>query len=346
MTARVRQLLPAAAPNDAVTNQALAWQRVLAEAGIGGEIAAEHIHPDLADAITPLGAVGNDSVPTILRYSIWSRALETARAHRGPVGLVYHNITPPHLVGSANPHVAELCARGRRELPSLAARATLVVADSHYNAEDLTLAGYSEPRVIPLLLDLPEPPGAREHVPARVLYVGRIAPSKRIEDILRVVAAVRDRYLPDVELDLIGPHHDNPAYLAALREYAANLGLGGAVHFRGRVSDAERDEAYATSGAYLCMSEHEGFCAPLLEAMAWGLPVVARAAAAVPETIGSAGLLVEGRDVDLAAAAIARVLTDARAREGLAANARVRLAAMRPDAVAPMIIDVVSGFAT
>lgn len=345
MTARVRQLLPAAAPNDAVTNQALAWQRVLGGAGIVGEIAAEHVHPELTGVVVPLASVGDDEVPTILRYSIWSRALETVRAHRGPVGVVYHNITPPHLVGSGNPHMAELCARGRRELPSLGARATLVVADSHYNAEDLRLAGYSEPRVIPLLLDLPQPPGARPDVPTRVLYVGRIAPSKRIEDTLRVVAAVRDRYLPDVELDLIGPHHDNRAYLAALRDYAANLGLGGAVHFHGRVSDAERDEAYATSGAYLCMSEHEGFCAPLLEAMAWGLPVVARAAAAVPETVGSAGLLVEGRDIDLAAAAIARVLTDAQVREGLAANARVRLAAMQPDAVAPMIVNAVTGFA-
>lgn len=344
MTARVRQLLPAASPNDAVTNQALAWQGVLGGAGIEGEIAAEHIHPDLTGVVMPLASVGDDEVPTILRYSIWSPALETVRAHRGPVGIVYHNITPPHLIGSANQHIAMLCARGRRELPSLAHRATLVVADSRYNAHGLQLAGYPEPRVIPLLLDLPEPPGALAEVPARVLYVGRIAPSKRIEDVLRVVAVVHDRYLPQVELDLIGSHHDNPAYFDALTAYATDLGIGSVVRFRGRVDDAERDRAYAESGAYLSMSEHEGFCAPLLEAMARGLPVVARGAAAVPETVGSAGLLVEGADIELAAAAVARVLTDARVREGLAANARVRLSGMQPDVVAPMIVEAVGEF--
>ena len=122
-------------------------------------------------------------------------------------------------------------------------------------------------------------------------------------------------------------------YRTALGRLAAGLGIAGAVRLAGRVSDAERDLAYRDAGVYLAMSEHEGFCAPLLEALGHGLPVVARGAGAVPETLGGAGLVLPGPDPALAAEALARVLGDLDLRRELAARAARRLAELAPAAV-------------
>jgi glycosyltransferase involved in cell wall biosynthesis len=326
----VHQLLAAAAPADAVTGQALAWRRVLAAGGVGGEIYAEHVHPALAGRVRPLEELARDGGPVLLHYSIWSRAVaRAAEVPAGRLGVVYHNVTPGHLLADSNPALAELCDRGRRELPSLADRARVAVADSAYNARDLRAAGYPEPVVVPLLLDLPEPPPPRREVPPTVLYVGRIAPSKRIEDLIRAVA-VLGGLLPGARLELIGSADGFAGYRAALERLADDLGVGEATTFRGRVDDRERDRAYAAAGAYCSMSAHEGFCAPLLEALAHGLPVVALGAGAVAETLGGAGLVLPERDPALAAEALLAALTDPDLRAAFDERARVRLAGLAP----------------
>jgi glycosyltransferase involved in cell wall biosynthesis len=170
-------------------------------------------------------------------------------------------------------------------------------------------------------------------VPPVVLTVGRVSPSKRIEDVIRSVALLRRHLVPDARLEVIGGWEGDDGYRAALGRFTGGLGMTAAVRLRGRVSDAERDRAYASAGAYLCMSEHEGFCAPLVEAMARGLPVVARDAGAVAETLGGAGLVVPGRDPALAAEALACVLTDAAVRRALAARAEGRLEELAPERV-------------
>jgi glycosyltransferase involved in cell wall biosynthesis len=162
-----------------------------------------------------------------------------------------------------------------------------------------------------------------------VLYVGRIAPSKRIEDLIRAVA-VLGGLLPGARLELIGSADGFAGYRAALERLADDLGVGEATTFRGRVDDRERDRAYAAAGAYCSMSAHEGFCAPLLEALAHGLPVVALGAGAVAETLGGAGLVLPERDPALAAEALLAALTDPDLRAALDERARVRLAGLAP----------------
>lgn len=337
----MHQFVAAATPHDAVTNQALALQDALNAYGIRTGIVAEHVDTALADRIQRLQPRRMPRVPILLRYSIWSNAAKAALEHTQPVGLVYHNITPPELLGRANPAVAALCSRGRRELPRVVARSSIWVADSAFNADDLRGAGATEVRVIPLILDLPRmamPSTAPSH---DVLFVGRIAPSKRIEDLIDAIAVLRRSYLPAARLRVVGDWTAFPGYRRAVGEHARRNGVADAVFFAGPLSDAERDRVMATSGAYLTMSQHEGFCVPVLEAMAHGLPVVARGAGAVPETAGGAALILRDRDPRIAAAALNAVLTDARVRTGLAAHAGRRLDEINPTRVGAQLRQVI-----
>lgn len=342
----LHQLIAAAAPADAVTTQALAWQRLLARHGIGGQIHAEHIHPDLARAVQPLERfrppLADRAEHVLLRHSIGSRAAEVAlTVPRERLALLYHNITPAHLLAAHQPALARLCEEGRRALPTLARAVHAAIADSGYNAAELEAAGFPEPRVVPLLLDVADRSAQRVDVAApRVVSVGRVVPSKRIEEAVRAVALMR-RWRPDVRLDLIGSWDGFEGYRDALERFARALGVHDAVRLHGRVDDAERDAAYDRAAVYLCTSAHEGYCAPLVEAMARGLPVVAHDAGAVAETLGGAGLVVPAGAAALTAEALTAVCDDAGLRATLRARARARLGDLAPDAVAPQVLAAV-----
>jgi glycosyltransferase involved in cell wall biosynthesis len=252
---------------------------------------------------------------------------------------VYHNITPGRLLADEQPAVAALCDRGRRELPSLAGRVRVAIADSAFNAAELEDAGIEPVTVVPLLLDLPAPApaAASRTAPPVVLSVGRVVPSKRLEEAIRAVALLRARR-PDVTLELIGAWDGFDRYRQALGRFAGELGVGAAVRFRGRVSDAERDAAYAGAGVYLCTSAHEGFCAPLVEAMARGVPVVAHDAGAVAETLGGAGLVIPRADAALTAEAVEVVLDEPGVSDALAERAARRVAELAPSAVEQRVL--------
>jgi glycosyltransferase involved in cell wall biosynthesis len=335
----LHQLLATAAPHDAVTNQAFAWQSALAREGVHGEVFAENVHPELSHRVLRLAEFLHDSrAAVLLRYSIWSRAAERALAvPGGRLGIVYHNITPGRLLAEASPMLAALCDRGRRELGRFAGRTRVAIADSTYNAMELKERGFRDPVVVPLLLELPAPPPPRQRAEPRILFVGRVAPNKRIEDLIRTIALVRRHLIPEAHLEIVGSADGFERYLASLLRFADRLALEGGVRFRGQLSDRARDRAYAKSGVYLSMSEHEGFCAPLLEALAHGLPVVARGVGAVPETLGGAGVVLPDGDCAAAAEAVARVLCDADLRMELWARAARRLIDVGPTAVLPRI---------
>jgi L-malate glycosyltransferase len=340
---KLHQLMATAAPADAVTNQALAWQRVLRNAGAPGEIYAENIHPDMADRVMPLSRMARgEEAAAILRYSIWSgaadRAMETPK-HR--LAIVYHNITPAHLLAEASPGIAALCERGRKELPRLADRVGLAIADSTFNARELQSLGFPVATVIPLLLDLAPPPPARDEIPPLVLVVGRIAPNKRIEDVVRTIAILRRHLMPDARCDIVGSADGFEAYLKSLERFTQRLGVDDGIRFRGRLTDEELDNAFANAGAYLSMSAHEGFCAPLLEAASRGLSVVARGAGAVEETLGGGGLVLPGGDCALAAEALAAVFADADLRRTLRTRAAARIAELAPAVTERRIIATV-----
>jgi glycosyltransferase involved in cell wall biosynthesis len=250
--------------------------------------------------------------------------------------VVHHNITPPEFYRGTSPRVVYWLERGERELRRLVPLADLVIGDSTYNLEAALAAGARRHVVIPPPVDLGRlaPREARPALPPELLFVGRIAPNKRQEELIRVLAALRATALPDARLVLAGSADDTGAYLAGLRRHAERLGVAAAVDLPAtRLGDAELGARYASASVFACASEHEGFCIPLLEAMAFSVPVIAYAAGAVPETLGGAGVLTDSRDPLVWAGLIGRLVGDGRLRRGLAAAGRRRLADFSEEAI-------------
>jgi len=228
----------------------------------------------------------------------------------------YHNITPAVHFARWEPALAGNLAKGRRQLGALEPRASLGMADSAFNARELDELGYVRTAVVPILLDVAsfeahEPdPMVRRLDAVTWLFVGRLAPNKAQHDVVKAFAAYRKLYDPTARLRLVGGSSSH-RYENTLREFVAGLGLESAVEI---------------ADVLVVCSEHEGFLVPLLEAMHHRLPIVAYAAAAVPETVDDAGLLLNVKDPCTVATAVHRVVSDDRLRAQLvdAGTRRVR----------------------
>ncbi|TML54157.1 MAG: glycosyltransferase, partial [Actinobacteria bacterium] len=158
-------------------------------------------------------------------------------------------------------------------------------------------AGLGEATIVPLLLDLPpEIPANGRGADPIVISVGRVVPSKRLEDVIKAFALYQRHRAPAASLAIVGSDSGFENYRLALARLVARIGAN-RVFFTGRISAEARDAWYRRAHVYLSMSVHEGFCAPLVEALAHGVPVVARGAGAVPETLQGAGLVLDGDDL-------------------------------------------------
>jgi glycosyltransferase involved in cell wall biosynthesis len=330
---QVNVFVPTLAPSDAVSDQARHRVRLLRKWGHDTELVAERWHPACAAEVLPLeyALSRRDDAAWLVHYSIWTEGLTDVLRTKGrPRALTYHNVTPPELL-PAGP-VADLCRRAREELPRLAqVRWDLVTADSSYNADELRATGFGSVEVVPLLLPRgrPVPEAARSEA---ILFVGRLSPSKGLDDLIKAVALLRLRHRPEATLDIVGSREGWEGFVAGLEDLSKRIGCGG-ISFRGPVSGAERDELYARAGALCLLSRHEGFCAPLVEAMRAGTSVVARDAGAVAETLGKGGVLLPDGDPRLAAEALDAVLGDAVLRERLREGAAEALARFDPEVV-------------
>jgi glycosyltransferase involved in cell wall biosynthesis len=263
----------------------------------------------------------------------------------------YHNVTPPEFFAGFLPHLARQCQEGRRELRAFAARAELGLAVSEFNRRELAQAGFPRTDVLPIPLDLDalvsgsaSPAVRRLYADGRtnLLFVGRIIPNKRIEDLLRMFAVYQRTLDPASRLLLVGDHWGYEPYLLRLEELARALGLEDVV-FTGQVEDDELRAYYAASAAYVSLSEHEGFCVPLLEAMAFGLPVLAYDAGAVSETLGGAGVLVGEKPPDVLAALVHRLVTDAALRRSVLEGQARRLEALRGVDQRALVLEKLAG---
>lgn len=332
---RVHLLLASAVPGDAVTDQAFAWRTVLRWWGHPSEIYAEHVHPALAGQVRSLARgrfVKRDAV--VLHYAVWSHALDRFLDAPGPRVLCYHNVTPGELLREHNAALADLCDRARAALPRFEGRCDVVVADSEFNARDLVASGIGGAATVPLMLSLPTRMRRLEGGPGPViLSVGRLAPNKRLENALRAFVLYQRHHSENATFVHVGPYHEFDRYRRQLEQLAERLGAQN-VRFTGRVSRDERDGWYRRADAYICTSVHEGFCAPVVEAIANGVPVVARAAGAVPETLGPAGLVLDDEDPALYAEALHELVSSRGTRAVLARAAEHRLEELAPAPVA------------
>lgn len=302
---RVHQLLAALSYGDAISNEALAIRRHLQAAGYRSDIFAEKVHPRMAHLARPLWEYrdesGRDTV-CLFHFSIGSAAGRLAYHSNDPLVAIYHNITPAPFFLGFHPHLAGLCHHGRRELAAFAPRAQLGLGDSEFNRQELEEAGFEPTAVLPIVLDLslydrPASSVVRRLVGderTNILFVGRIIPNKKIEDLIRVFAAYQRWVDPRSRLLLVGDTRGFERYFDRLRELVSELRVD-EVLFTGQVDDDELYAYYREADVFLCLSEHEGFCVPLQEAMHFGVPVVAYDAGAVRETLKGGGILLKDK---------------------------------------------------
>jgi len=327
---RVDQVLGSASPFDATNVQAALYRDLLARRGMSGEIFAAEISPGAGGRAAPLGRLaGGARDLLIVHYTGFVPGMRAVLELPGPKMLVYHNITPAHYFWNFQPYVATICQLGRDQLPHWVGASRVCAAVSQFNAAELGLAGAAETRITPIVLDPArlEPVDRQAELPAGrplVLAVGRLSPHKRHDLLLRAFALFQDRHAPEAALLCVGSALDD-AYLRRLERIAAETGARN-VSFVEDLAQPRLNAAYAAADALLSMSEHEGFCVPLLEAFHFDLPVVARRAGGMGEVAGDAALWLEAEDgVSVAAELLALAVADEELRTTLARRGRERL---------------------
>jgi glycosyltransferase involved in cell wall biosynthesis len=333
----IHQFVPVLHHGDAVGRHTLSLRDAIAGRGLESRIYVGTVEAGTRAETTPVLDYPAQAAPgdVVLYQFATASPMAAWLAGRGETLVVnYHNITPPELLAPWDNHLALGQVRAQAELRLLVPRATLAVADSDFNRQHLVAAGFAETAVVPPSASLPpgtlaaaiRSPGRRPGATgARWLCVGRIAPNKALEDVIAALVVTRAHGDPEASLSIIGKPA-TASYVEALHRYVASLGLGTAVTFGGHASDATVAEAYARSDVLVVTSEHEGYCVPVVEAMAAGLPVVAFRQGALPEVLGPAGVFVDVKDPYTLSAAIGAVVADAALRSRLAERARQRLA--------------------
>jgi len=331
----IHQLVHTLSYGDAISTEVLSLQRSFSRLGAKSEIFALHVHPKLKGQAKSLDQFPSDfEGEVILHYSLGSplNALYASltRAFRR---LIYHNITPPFWFEGINPRIVRDIKSGLEELPGLLAQTDSIISDSTFNAEELARLGFKSEvlqlPVDPVRWQEPANPGIQNILSGdgklHCLHVGRLAPNKCVEDIIRAFYFLHHHIERNSKLWLVGVDTDTELYSFSLRYLAQELGLDDAIEFVGCMSDCEVRALYENCTVYLCMSEHEGFCLPPLEAMHFGLPVIAYASSAVPETVGDGGVLIDRKDPALVAELVYRVATDQSLRNNLIIAGRSRV---------------------
>jgi glycosyltransferase involved in cell wall biosynthesis len=317
----VHQVLDTLSYGDAIGHEVFGIQRALRNAGYESEIFVQAADPRLEDLTLDYRDMKEASHPDNIlfhHFSLGSPASRVAFALPERMALVYHNITPPEYFVGIHDELVKSCFKGRRELALYRDRCDLGLGDSEYNRQELEGLGFPTTAVLPVVPGfdhLSGPPnfmraGEYDDAWTNVLFVGRMVPNKRIEDVIRYFHAYKTLFNPRSRLLLVGLHTAFEKYLAMLHGFISKIGVRD-VYFTGQVTNEELVAYYELADVFLCASEHEGFCVPLMEAFHMGVPVVAYAATAVPATMDGGGILyTEKSPLDVAAILNAVVTND------------------------------------
>lgn len=330
----LHQFLPSFAAGDAIGHHVRRLQRVLREAGYESEIFADETQPAvrrLARHYREFTPSANGQPTWLLYHLSTGSPMAAFLAEAGqPLAVYYHNITPAQFFERWEPGATDSARAARSQLRLLAAPSRFAMANSAFSAGELSDQGYANVSVVPVLVDfdeydIPPDPATGDRLRraaagggATWLFVGRLAPNKCQHDVIGAFALYRELFDPAARLHLIGGR-TSMLYWEGLQLLAAELGCDEAVEFTDVLTFPEVLAHYHAADVFVSLSEHEGFCVPVLEAMHFGVPVVALASSAVSETVADAGLLLPDKDPVTVACAVHRVLTDEALRSQLVA---------------------------
>lgn len=316
----IHQFHYGASQGDAVTNQMLLIQKALNEGTTQGSIfsverkhiAAEKVLPFRKEKIW-------DCDLLLIHHSQGNPILKELLNIEIPKALIYHNITPKQFYAH-DPYVYELCKQGRKQIGEIKNKVVATFADSKYNADELTQEGFKSVQLLPLLDLSDELPSSTyidldPEAPKNILFVGRLSPHKNQRLLIETFFYLRQNLPKHSKLVIVGS--GDPVYTHYLKLLTKQLGISQSVQFTGKVTETELGHLYAAADMLVCMSLHEGFCIPLVEAMKHSVPVAYLPEGAIPETMGKAGLRLETKSPVVLAEIIKHALTDAQVLEAI-----------------------------
>lgn len=323
----------------AIGNELVEAQKVLREAGYESEIFTEFGHESYSGTWSryeEYAKVARDDDLLVYHMAIGSNVADWLLDRPERLVLRHHNITPVEFYSPWPDANTYGMAWGRDQLRRFSSRATLGLAASEYNRQELEALRYASTAVAPVFFDfaafdhtVDSEARARFHQAKRDggaswLFVGWLSPHKCQHDLILAFSLYRKLFDSQARLHIVG-RTGLESYEKACRDLVAELGLDDAVHFLGRVGDGELGALYDAADVFVCMSEHEGVGLPLLESMHSGVPIVAYGAAAVPETVGEAGIVLPSKKPAVVAAAVHRVISDPALALTLTQNGKMQL---------------------
>lgn len=333
----IHQIVAGFAHGDAVSNAAVTFQEIFRSWGYHSEIFCEfsRILPELrkvTEDISTLDKVIDKDDIVLLHLSTGSQVNDEFAGLNCRKVILYHNVTPAHYFDCIQKQIANILRKGRKQVELLAGTADITMAVSQFNAQELEAMGYTDVKVLPLVINFDMLTDRKDRATLNkfsdglknILFVGRCAPNKKIEDLLNVFACYQKTVEPDSRLIHVGSAAGTEKYLSILKGLTKEPGINN-VHFAGSVSQPELNAFYQCADAFLCMSEHEGFCIPLIESMVHDVPILAHASAAIPETMDGSGVLIHERRFDLAAEMLGRITNDKEFRSSIIEGQRQRL---------------------
>lgn len=328
---RVIQLVSTLNFGDAVGNEVIAFKRILRKAGFTTEIYANEI----AKRIKPGTARLYRDMPELrpedlVIYHLASECPISKDIGKFPCRVIlrYHNITPPEFFHGFDANAEKATTNGLKQVKSIRNDIYRCLPVSDFNRRDLERLGYTCPmEVMPILLQMddyaktPDPEVVRKYSDGvtNILFVGRMAPNKKVEDVISCFAAYKERVDRKARLILVGSFQETDQYYKFLQKHIRALGVEDVI-FPGHISFAEILAYYTVADVFLCMSEHEGFCVPLVESMYFKVPIVAYDSSAIADTLHGCGILLEDKNPAAAAQAISQAIRDRERYAGLEAE--------------------------
>lgn len=351
---RVDQLVPAYHRGDAIGDEAANLREFLRLQGFTSEIYRLTCDRELEEESKPFSSFPKPrpSDVAVLHFALPSPLTAAFRRISCKRVIIYHNVTAPEFFKEFSQEMVSLARAGREELHSLAKDVDLALADSPFNAQELRELGFKDARVFPLFIDFTryEKPMNRfvydlyRDEKTNVLFVGRVVPNKKIEDLIKVTFYYKKYISPLVRLIIVGKTSSLPKYYESLSLLADSFFLESEeIHFLGHIPDAEMFALYRAADVFLSLSEHEGFCLPLIESMIFDLPIIAYNSTAVPSTLGGGGILINQKRVDLVAELLDIVAHETNLRERIIRGQRQRLEEFQSEERGPFFLQALGG---
>lgn len=335
---RIIQLLPNLAYGDAVGNDVLALNKLLNSLNIETKIYAikigNRIPVGIAESFYDMPVPEKDDI-IVYHLSIGCKIIRDYLLHHDcRKVMIYHNITPAHFFLPYSDKFDKAIREGLEDLQLLKDTFEVCITVSEFNKQDLRARGYTCPiAVLPILVPFADYDRNPDYATIfryaydgwkNILFVGRIAPNKCQEDVILAFAAYKKLYNANARLLIVGNPNNTEIYYNRLKRYVKELGVTDVI-FTGFIPFEQILAYYHLADAFLCMSEHEGFCVPLLEAMKFDIPIVAYSSTAIPYTMGNAGIVFPEKDPNMIAAILDEVIGNKELRERLITGQRQRL---------------------